>query len=559
MTDDIDRAWWKEAVVYQIYPRSFNDTDGDGIGDLPGIVEKVDYLEELGVDVVWLCPVYESPDADNGYDIADYRSIDPQYGDMSDWEALLDELHARDMRLIMDLVVNHTSDRHEWFRKSRRREGEYEDYYRWADGTPDEPPNNWESIFGGPAWSYDEVREQWYLHLFHHNQPDLNWRNPAVREEITDMMEWWLEKGIDGFRLDAIDHLAKTEGLPDGEPADAMTGSEHYSHAPRLEEHLEVLTSVLDDHDVMTVGEMGGATVEQAAEYVGEDGVGLDMIFEFSQSGIDRGEGDPWDLEHFGSWELTELKEIVSHKQETLAEPEWDALFVGNHDQPRIVSRLGDEGAYREESAALIATFLMTLRGTPYVYQGEEIGMTNSTFETLEDMDDPGAIGHAEQLVESGRVDSFADIRDVVNYWSRDQARTPMQWSDEPHAGFTDGEPWLPVGDDYAAVNVERARADPDSVLHHYRELIDLRHESDLLVYGDYELLLPDHEQFFVYVRTLGDERALVVLNWSRERATLDVDVDAADAEVLIGNYDDPPADPDGSDFRPYEAVVYRL
>lgn len=560
-TASVTRQWWKEAVVYQIYPRSFNDSDGDGIGDLPGITEKVDYLDSLGVDVVWLCPVYESPNHDNGYDISDYRSIAAEFGTMADWEALLEALHSRDMRLIMDLVVNHTSKAHEWFQQSRRREGGYEDYYYWRDGTPEEPPNNWESIFGGPAWSYDEEREQWYLHLFDENQPDLNWRNPAVRADIKDMITWWLEKGIDGFRMDAINFLSKVDGLPDGDPDEPLVGHEHYAHGPRLQEYLqEVYDDTLANYDVMTVGEMGGTSIEQAADYLVEGGSGLDMIFQFNHLAVDEGPDGQWSLEGWGEWDLTEFKEIITRCQTELAGEWWDTVFLGNHDLPRIVSRFGDDDRYHRESAKLIATFLLTVRGTPYIYQGEELGMTNVEFDSLDEVDDVMTIGKVEALLEAGAVDSFEEVRDLVNYWSRDHARTPMQWSAAEHAGFTDGEPWFDVNENYREVNAEAAVADEDSIWHHYRSLIELRHDMDTLVYGAYELLLPDDEQLYAYTRTHEDEQVLVVLNWSDEPATADaMAVDTDDAEILRSNYDGSPASPVENEFRPYEAVVYRL
>ena len=559
-SDDIDREWWKEADVYQIYPRSFNDTDGDGIGDLPGIIEKVEYLDSLGVDVVWLCPVYESPNTDNGYDISDYRSIMDQFGDMDDWETLLAELHARDIRLIMDLVVNHTSDEHEWFRKSRRREDKYEDYYYWVDGSPDDPPNNWESIFGGPAWTYDEGRGAWYLHLFDEKQPDLNWRNPDVREDIKSMITWWLEKGIDGFRMDAISYLSKEAGLPDGDPDSDHPGVAHFCHGPRIDDYFEELyEDVLSNYDIVNVAEMGHTTVEQAAEYACRNGNGLDKIFQFGHMGVDIGSDGMWDPEDLGNWDLRDLKEIMTERQEALGEDGWDALYMGNHDQPRIISRLGDDGEYRQESATLIATFLLTMRGTPYVYQGEEIGMTNVEFESLDEIDDLQTIGHVEELLDEGTFDSYEETRDLVNYWSRDHARTPMQWSDAENAGFTDGEPWLKVNPNYESINVEDAIGDEASVWHHYRRLIDLRHEEDVLVYGDYDLRCPEDEQIYAYTRTLGDDRVLVVLNWSSEAARFEAGVEMTDATNLYSNYDSSRADPVEAETRPYEAVVYRL
>jgi glycosidase len=555
------REWWTEAVVYQIYPRSFNDSDGDGVGDLPGITEKVGYLDSLGVDVVWLCPVYDSPNADNGYDIRDYRSIADEFGTMAQWETLLDELHAREMRLVMDLVVNHTSDEHEWFRKSRQREGKYEDYYYWRDGSPDEPPNNWESFMGGSAWTYDEGRGQWYLHLFDEKQPDLNWRNPDVRDDVAELVTWWLEKGIDGFRIDAISFISKPEGLPDSSQDLSPRGKELFSHGPRIHEYLrELYDRTFSNYDVMTVAEMDDTTVEMAADYLGAEGDGLSMIFHFEHMDVDVGPGGRWDPDGWGEWSLPELKRILSRWQTELHAGGWNSVYLGNHDQPRIVSRFGDDGTYREESAKLLATLLLTTRGTPYIYQGDEIGMTNAAFESLDDLDDPMTVGAVETLLEEGVVDSYDAVRDLVNYTSRDHARTPMQWSDDPEAGFTDGEPWFALNENYRDVNVEAALADADSIWHHYRSLIELRHELDTLVYGEYELLLPSHEQLYAYTRTFDDESVLVVLNWSADSATFDgAGVETDGAELLISNYDDSPTEPLGRQFRPYEAVLYRL
>ena len=560
-----DRQWWKEAVVYQIYPRSFNDSDGDGVGDLQGITEKVSYLETLGVDVVWLCPVYESPQADNGYDVSDYRSIDPTYGTTSDWKALRDELHAHDMRLLMDLVVNHTSDEHDWFQRSRRREEGYEDYYYWRDGGTDEngdpvPPNNWGSFMGGSAWTYDAEREQWYLHLFDQKQPDLNWRNPEVREQVARIVEWWLENGVDGFRIDAINYISKPEGLPDGTADRDPTGIEVFSHGPRIHEYLrELYDRTFADYDVVTIGEMADTTVEIAAEYLGESGDGLDMVLHFEHMDVDVGPRGRFDLEGWGDWSLPELKAIMSRWQTDLEEG-WNAQYLGNHDQPRIVSRFGDDDAYREESAKLLATFLLTCRGTPFLYQGDEIGMTNTEFDGLGELDDPMTAGAVEDYIEEGRVESYAEVREFVNYVTRDHARTPMQWTDGKHAGFSDGEPWFRLNDNYTTINVETQRGEEDSVWAYYRRLIELRHERDVLVYGEYDLLLPDHEQLYVYTRSLDDESLLMVLNWSNAPTTVPEDtVDSAPRAVICSNYDATPDDPSGQSFRPYEAAIYRL
>ncbi|WP_313691599.1 glycoside hydrolase family 13 protein [Halorarum halobium] len=565
-----DRAWWKEAVAYEIYPRSFFDSTGNGVGDLPGIREKVEYLDDLGVDLVWLTPVYDSPLADFGYDIRDYRSILPEYGTMGDWEGLRDDLHDRDIRLIMDLVVNHTSDEHEWFEKSRREVDPYTDYYVWREGDraslgngvdPDDPaamPNNWESLFGGPAWTYDEVRGEYYLHLFDGKQPDLNWRNPAVRGDVYDLMRWWLDRDVDGFRMDVINFLSKADGLPDGHEGAVVTGSEHFINGPHIHEYLgEMHEEVLSEYDVVTVGEMPGIAVEDAREYVGRDGP-LDMVFHFEHMRLDAGEGGDWD---FRDWDLAELKETFTRWQRGLAEDGWNALYLNNHDQPRMVSRFGDED-YRVRSATMLATFLHTLRGTPFVYQGEEIGMTNVPFESVGKFIDVETLRYVERMLERDDVENFADIGEAVRYGSRDNARTPMQWSPADNAGFTTGEPWLAVNPNYPEVNVAEARADPDSLWHYYRRVIDLRHDNDVLVYGDYDLLLPDDPELYAYLRTLGEERALVVLNFTDGEPAFElpdgIEYDAAD--LLLANYEvEGPTRPDRFDLRPYEARVYAL
>ena len=556
-SDEIDRTWWKEAVVYQIYPRSFNDSDGDGVGDIPGIIEKVDYLDELGIDVVWLCPVYDSPNADNGYDIRDYRSIMDEMGTMDDWERLLDALHDRDIKLVMDMVLNHTSDEHEWFQRSRRKEDGYEDYYHWVEGDPDQPPNNWGSFFGGSAWSYDEVREAWYLHLFDEKQPDLNWRNPAVRESLYETVNWWLDRGIDGFRLDVINLPSKPEGYPDGEVDTYPTGGEHFVNGPRIHEYLrELYEETFANYDVMTVAEMVDLDVEAANAYLGEDGDGLNMAFHFDHMFIDFGPEGRWDI---GEWSVSEFKEIFSEWQTGLDETSWDGLYWENHDQPRVVSRFGDDETDRYESATMLGTLLFTLKGTPYVYQGQEIGMTNADFESLSEVRDVDTRQPVELMLENGEIDSYEEIREAVNYRSRDHARTPMQWSDEANAGFTDGEPWIKVNARFPEINVAAARAAESSVWHYYRELIELRSNSDVLVYGEYELLeTPD--PLYVFTRTLGEERMLVVLNWSDHGASFEPpsSLSTDDATLLLSNYDDVSGLGETT-LRPSEARVYRL
>ncbi|MFW5955994.1 MAG: glycoside hydrolase family 13 protein, partial [Halorhabdus sp.] len=529
----------------------------DGVGDIPGIVEKVEYLEELGVDAVWLSPVYQSPQADNGYDISDYRSIMDEFGEMDDWEALLAELHERDIRLIMDLVVNHTSDQHEWFQRSRRGEAPYDEYYYWRAGDPADPPNNWQSIFGGSAWTYDEVREAWYLHLFDDGQPDLNWRNPDVRESVYEMMRWWIEKGIDGFRMDVINLISKREGLPDGDP-DGGAGSEHFINGPRIHEYLsEMIEETVEttDREIMTVGETPGVSVEDARQYVGEDGDGLSMVFQFEHMGVHDGDSK-WDV---GPWSLPEFKEVIDRWQTGLADDGWNSIYLSNHDQPRSVSQFGNDEQYRRKSAMLLATFTHTLQGTPFVYQGEELGMTNAPFESPEDLRDVEAINFVQDAIENGDVESYADLQDAIEAVARDNARTPMQWSSEQNAGFTDGEPWIKVNPNYETINAASDRADPDSVWQYYRDAIALRHDRDVLVYGDFELLFPEHPSVFAYTRTLDDKRGLIVLNWSDDPASVELpgDLPLDTLELALAN-DTVPTEPNRElALGPWEARVY--
>jgi glycosidase len=554
---DLDRRWWKEAVVYQVYPRSFADSDGDGVGDLPGIIDRVDYLADLGVDVVWLNPVYESPQVDGGYDISDYRAIHDEYGSMADWEALRDAVHERDMRLVMDLVVNHTSDEHEWFRRSRDPDSEYHDWYHWVEGSREEPPNNWTSGFGGSAWSYDEGVGKWYLHLFDERQPDLNWRNPDVREAVFDLMDWWFGKGIDGFRMDVVNLISKPEGYPDGDPDEDWVGIEHFTEGPRIHEYLrEMDERVLSDYDAMAVGECIGVTPDEADRYA-EDGLEMAINFDHVTLDFDEEEGW-WEVREFP---LTELKEAFGRWQ-TEPERAWPAVYLGNHDWPRIVSRFGDDGEFREESAKLLATLVLTLRGTSFVFQGDEVGMTNYPWGSLDELRDADATNRVREAIESGDIEGFEEVRDLIRYRCRDNARTPIQWRDAPQGGFTDAdaEPWLPVNPDYPEVNVAAARADPDSVWHHHRELIDLRGDHDVLVYGDYEPVLPEHESVWAYERTLGGDRAFVALNWSAEstRVRLPERVRSDDATLAVSNYPDATDGiPERLELAPYEARVY--
>lgn len=556
----MNKRWWKESVVYQIYPRSFQDSNGDGVGDIPGIISRLDYLKTLGVDVVWLSPVYESPNDDNGYDISDYQSIMDEFGTLEDWEKLLAGMHERGIKLIMDLVVNHSSDEHAWFVESRKsKDNPYRDYYIWRDGKDGGEPNNWSSFFSGSAWKRDEATDQYFLHLFSSKQPDLNWENDKVRREVYDMMTWWLDKGIDGFRMDVINLISKVQTLPDAAGTDKYNfGGEYFMNGPRIHEFLQEMNrEVLSKYDVMTVGETIGVTPEEAALYVGEDRGELNMVFQFELMDIDSGPGGKWNVQ---PWKLTAFKRIMSKWQNELYGKGWNSLYLNNHDQPRMLSRFGDESEYRKESGKMLATLLHTLQGTPYIYQGEELGMTNVKFETLEQYRDIETINMFKEQREAGR--EVEDIMASIYAKGRDNARTPMQWSAEPHGGFTNGTPWLAVNPNYTEINAEEALADPDSIFHYYRRLIELRKQHEVVVYGRYDLLLEQDERIYAYTRTLGEERLLVVLNFYGEPAAFQLPdtVSYTSAEPLIGNYEVAAGvDLHSLKLRPYEAQVFKL
>ncbi len=444
------KQWWKESVVYQIYPRSFNDSNGDGIGDIQGIISKLDYLKELGIDVVWLSPVYESPNDDNGYDISHYQKIMNEFGTMADWEEMLEEMHKRDIKLIMDLVVNHTSDEHPWFIESKQsKDNPYRDYYIWRSPQNGHEPNNWESVFSGPAWEYDEQTGEYYLHIFSKKQPDLNWEHQPLREDVYDMMKFWLDKGIDGFRMDVINFISKHPELPDGEqgPKDAFgDGSPYFMNGPRIHEFLQEMNQeVLSKYDVMTVGEMPGVTPEQAIDYTADHRDELNMVFTFEHMDLDSGSGGKWDLKPL---QLTDLKDTLAHWQKALESEGWNSLYWNNHDQPRIVSRFGDDGAYRVESAKMLGTCLHMMKGTPYIYQGEEIGMTNVSFASIEDYEDIETLNmYKDKVEEQGQA--VEEVMKSIHVKGRDNARTPMQWDASEHGGFTTGTPWLRVNPNY--------------------------------------------------------------------------------------------------------------
>ena len=560
------RAWWKEGVVYQIYPRSFKDSDGDGIGDLCGIIEKLDYLQALGVDIVWLSPVYQSPNDDNGYDISDYRAIMAEFGTMADFDALLAGLHERGIKLVMDLVVNHTSDEHPWFVESRSaKDNPKRDWYVWRPGKPDgREPNNWQSFFSGSVWEYDEGTGEYYLHLFSRKQPDLNWENSEVRGAVYEMMRWWLDKGIDGFRMDVINLLSKVPGLPDAPvttDGPYQPGFDYFVHGPRLEEFLaEMRRAVLAHYDIITVGEAPLSTVEHGVALTHSETGALNMLFQFEHVDLDR---DPdtrskW-TEH--RWSLGALKQSMSAWQHGLEGQGWNSLYLSNHDQPRPVSRFGDDEHYRVKSAKLLATFLHLLKGTPYIYQGEEIGMTNVAFPRIEDYRDIETLNMYREAVARGVVDHDR-LMAMIHDRSRDNARTPMQWTAGPNAEFTSGEPWIGVNPNHREINVEAALADPDSVLHHYRRLIGLRKAEPVIVHGSYRLILEEHDQIYAFLRALGEDRLLVILNFSSDTPVFALPTSIAfdGYETLIANY---PIDPDDDlrrlTLRPWEARVHRL
>jgi len=538
-------AWWKSAVVYQIYPRSFADSDGDGIGDLRGIIGKLDYLAELGVDVLWLSPIYRSPQDDNGYDISDYEDIDATFGTLADLDELIAGLHARGMRIVMDLVVNHTSDEHPWFVESRSsRDNPKRDWYWWRParpghepGTPGAEPTNWTSFFSGPAWEYDAATDEYYLHIFTRKQPDLNWENPEVRQAVYAMMRRWLDRGVDGFRMDVINFISK-DVQPDGSLPDDITddltvytlGGRFFLNGPRVHEYLQEMNAeVLAGRNLITVAETPGVTVEDARDYTDPANREVDMVFTFEHVDLDAAPGGTkWDIIPLP---LTVLKETLSRWQDGLAEVGWNSLYWDNHDQPRAVSRFGDDGAHRVASAKALGSILHLMRGTPYVYQGEEFGMTNTPFTALDQYRDVESLNWAAQASAAGR--SSEEILAALAIKSRDNARTPVAWNAGPNAGFTSGEPWIGLNPNYPEVNAEAAVADPESVFHHYRQLIALRHSLDVVVHGDYRLLLPDDEQVFAYVRALGDQRLLVIANMSG--APVDVDL-GPDAALLAGH-----------------------
>ena len=555
----MEKDWWKKSVVYQIYPRSFCDSNGDGIGDLNGITGKLDYLKELGADVIWLSPVYESPNDDNGYDISDYQAVMKNFGTMADFDRMLEEIHARGMKLVMDLVVNHTSDEHPWFQESRKgKDNPYRDYYIWKKPKEGKEPNNWGSCFGGPAWEYEESSGEYYLHLFSVKQPDLNWENPQVRREVYRMMNWWLDKGVDGFRMDVISLISKDPDFPDG-PA-GITGYAAFNYCangPRVHEYLqEMRREVLDGRDTITVGECSGVTLEEALKYASCDGKELSMVFQFEHVDLDFDEkGNKWTDR---KCRLTELKEVLSRWQTGLYGRAWNSLFWCNHDQPRVVSRFGnDSPEYREVSAKMLAVCLHMMQGTPYIYQGEELGMTNVPFKGIADFRDLDSINAYWELTGKGIFKEEEMLR-FLRYKSRDNARTPMQWDASPNAGFTEGEPWIMVNPNYGEINAADQIGREDSVFSFYKELVKLRKEKPVIVNGEYRLLDPESEDVFAYERSFHEEHLLVVCSFAEKELLwrLPEEMAGQAAKRVIGNYEGQQWGPELM-LRPYEASVW--
>ncbi len=557
-TETLPYRWWHNAVVYQIYPRSFNDSNGDGIGDIPGIIEKLDHIKQLGANIIWLSPVYKSPMDDNGYDISDYYAIAPEFGTMQDMEQLITEAAKRNIKIMMDLVVNHTSDEHPWFIESKSsRDNPKRDWYIWKDPKEDgSEPNNWESFFTPKAWKLDENTGQYYLHLFSNKQPDLNWANPEVREAIYDMMHFWLKKGLGGFRMDVINMIGKPSDFPDATIFDSgVAGWEHWANNLLCHQYLrEMHEKVLSHYDVLTVGETPFTTTLDGRYYSSPARNEVSMIFHFEHMSIDREEHNavrkPFDL--------LEFKAIMSKWQDDLYQKGWNSLYWNNHDQPRAVSRYGDDGEYRIISAKMLGTVLHMMSGTPYIYQGEEIGMTNKYFSDISQFNDLMAKFHYQKMMERGVTPQKA--LEFLNYFSRDHARIPVQWNDSEHAGFTNGTPWLEVNENYPQINAEQAVADPDSVFHHYRQLIALRQGEeygDVILYGKHQLLDPEDSDVYAYTRTYNGKKLLIVANFSKESLLRDYDFILK--QVVLNNYDDAITSLSPLSLRPYQAVIFSV
>ena len=554
----MNRIWWKEAVAYQIYPRSFMDLNGDGIGDIQGIISKLDYLKDLGIDVIWVSPMYQSPNDDNGYDISDYQEIMAEFGTMAEFDLLLKETHQRGMKLILDLVINHTSDEHPWFIESRSsKESPKRDWYIWRDGKEGKEPNNWESIFSGPAWEYDEKTDQYFMHIFSKKQPDLNWENKDVRQALYKMINWWLNKGIDGFRVDAISHIKKEEGLldmPNPEGLPYVSCFEKMMNVEGIHTLLQELKEeTFSKYDIMTVGEANGVTVDNAEDvenWVGEKSGKFNMVFQFEHLAL-------WDAEKKKALDIVELKDVLSRWQKGLEGKGWNALFIENHDKPRVVSTWGNDQEYWYESATAFAAMYFLMQGTPFIYQGQEIGMTNVQFDSIDDYDDVSAknmyrLKHAEGI-------PHEEIMEVIWASGRDNSRTPMQWSADENGGFSTGTPWFKVNPNYKQINVEIQENDANSILNFYKMLIRLKKANVVFTYGTYELLLKDDTQIYAYTRTFDKEKMIVITNLSAEQAEFQgVSLDGRN--LLLNNYRVSKHQPlEKITLKPYETRVYRV
>ncbi|MBW3113058.1 MULTISPECIES: glycoside hydrolase family 13 protein [Bacillaceae] len=551
------KAWRKEAVGYQIYPRSFQDSNGDGIGDLQGVIQRLDYIKELGIDVIWICPMYKSPNDDNGYDISDYQDIMEDFGTMADFDQLLDEVHKRGMKLIIDLVLNHTSDEHPWFIESKSsKENPKRDWYIWRDAKKGKEPNNWESIFGGSAWEYDEETDQYFLHVFSTKQPDLNWENEEVREALYDTVNWWLDKGIDGFRIDAISHIKKRPGLPDmPNPKQEKYVSSFDMHMNQKGIHTflqEFKDRTYANYDVMSVGEANGVKADEAELWVGKENGKMDMIFQFEHLGL-------WDAETNPDLDIVELKKVLTRWQKGLEGNGWNALFIENHDKPRVVSTWGNDLEFWKESATAMAAMYFLMQGTPFIYQGQEIGMTNVQFPSIEDYDDV-AVKNLYRLKREEGV-PHQDIMEIIWASSRDNSRTPMQWSGEQNAGFTTGTPWMKVNPNFTTINVEAQEKDENSILNFYKKMIQLKKQEDVFTYGIYDLLLEKDKQIYAYTRTGEDTSMIVITNLSTKEAVCDLDeLKISSSDLLLNNYDvDSHEELSTFILKPYEARVYRI
>ncbi|GIM29230.1 alpha-glucosidase [Clostridium polyendosporum] len=551
------KIWWKEAIGYQIYPRSFMDSNSDGIGDLKGIISKLDYLKDLGIDVIWICPMYKSPNDDNGYDISDYQDIMDEFGNMNDFNELLQEVHKRDMKLIIDLVVNHTSDEHPWFIESRSsKDNPKRDWYIWRDGKNGQEPNNWESIFGDSAWEYDKDTDQYFLHLFSRRQPDLNWENAEMRQAVYNMINWWLDKGIDGFRVDAISHINKEKGLKD------MPNPKKLKYVPSFDKHMnvkgihkylkELKENTFAKYDIMTVGEANGVKVKDAPLWVDEEKGKFNMIFQFEHLQL-------WDAETDDKLNIVDFKTILSKWQKELHGKGWNALFIENHDVPRVVSIWGNDTEYWRESATSLAVMYFMMQGTPFIYQGQEIGMTNVKFETIEEYNDVATRNKYSIKKEQGVP--HEDIMKLIWVSSRDNSRTPMQWDESPNAGFTDGTPWIGVNPNYKEINVAKQQKDPNSIFTFYKKMISIKKENDILIYGKYDLILEDNEQIYAYTRSIDNEKIVVICNLTDSDAVYEYkDIKLMYDGLLLYNYNvQPHEDKTSFVLKPYEARVYRV